>query len=88
MAAIYPDLEGKVVLITGGASGIGATLVERFAAQGARVGFLDIDAGAGTALQERLGRRKAKERISGPAEETAAAPTPAGAGAVARVREV
>jgi hydrophobic/amphiphilic exporter-1 (mainly G- bacteria), HAE1 family len=40
------------------------------------------------ALQERLGRRKAKERVSAPAEEPASAPTPAGAGAMARVREV
>jgi HAE1 family hydrophobic/amphiphilic exporter-1 len=40
------------------------------------------------ALQERLGRRRTKERVSVPAEETAPAPTPAGAGAVARVREV
>jgi hydrophobic/amphiphilic exporter-1 (mainly G- bacteria), HAE1 family len=40
------------------------------------------------ALQERLGRRKAKERVNVPPEETAAAPTPVGAGAVARVREV
>jgi NAD(P)-dependent dehydrogenase (short-subunit alcohol dehydrogenase family) len=55
MAAIYPDLKDKVVLITGGASGIGATLVERFAAQGARVGFLDIDEAAGQALAGRLG---------------------------------
>ena len=47
MPASYPDLKDKVVLVTGGASGIGATLVEAFAAQGARVGFLDIDAAAG-----------------------------------------
>ena len=40
------------------------------------------------ALQERLGRRKAKERVSVPPEGTAPAPTPVGAGAVARVREV
>jgi HAE1 family hydrophobic/amphiphilic exporter-1 len=40
------------------------------------------------ALQERLGRRKAKERVSVPPEETAPAPAPVGAGAVARVREV
>ncbi len=40
------------------------------------------------ALQERLGRRKAKERVSVAPEETAPAPTPVGAGAVARVREV
>jgi len=40
------------------------------------------------ALQERLGRRKAKQRVTAPAEEPVPAPTPAGAGAVARVREV
>jgi len=55
MAANYPDLKDKVVLVTGGASGIGATLVESFAAQGARVGFLDIDEAAGAKLAERLG---------------------------------
>jgi NAD(P)-dependent dehydrogenase (short-subunit alcohol dehydrogenase family) len=41
-------------LITGGATGIGACLVEQFAAQGARVGFLDIDADAGAALAQHL----------------------------------
>ena len=47
---IYPSLAGRVVLITGGASGIGAAFVRAFAAQGARVAFLDIDASAGEAL--------------------------------------
>ncbi|WLB58278.1 SDR family NAD(P)-dependent oxidoreductase [Bradyrhizobium sp. 521_C7_N1_3] len=47
---IYPSLAGRVVLITGGASGIGAALVRAFATQGARVAFLDIDASAGEAL--------------------------------------
>jgi len=46
----YPGLAGKVVLITGGASGIGAAFVRAFAAQRARVAFLDIDAEAGEAL--------------------------------------
>lgn len=52
--ARYPSLQGRTVLITGGATGIGACLVEQFAAQGARVGFLDIDAAAGEALAQRL----------------------------------
>lgn len=52
--ARYPSLAGRVVLITGGATGIGATLVEQFAAQGARVGFVDIDAAAGQALAAKL----------------------------------
>lgn len=38
----YPSLQDRVVFITGGASGIGATLVEEFCRQGARVAFVDI----------------------------------------------
>jgi NAD(P)-dependent dehydrogenase (short-subunit alcohol dehydrogenase family) len=52
--AHYPSLDGRVVLITGGATGIGATLVEQFAAQGAKVGFIDIDATAAEALVRSL----------------------------------
>ncbi|MBR1199265.1 SDR family oxidoreductase [Bradyrhizobium sp. AUGA SZCCT0240] len=48
--ALYPSLAGRVVLITGGASGIGAAFVRAFAAQKTRVAFLDIDAAAGEAL--------------------------------------
>jgi NAD(P)-dependent dehydrogenase (short-subunit alcohol dehydrogenase family) len=40
--AIYPSLKDKRVVVTGGASGIGAGLVSAFAAQGAKVTFLDI----------------------------------------------
>lgn len=41
--ARYPDLVGRAVLVTGGASGIGASLVEHFAAQGARVAAIDLN---------------------------------------------
>lgn len=40
--AIYPSLKNKVVLITGGATGIGESLVRHFAHQGARVAFFDV----------------------------------------------
>ncbi len=43
----FHDLQGKAVIVTGGASGIGADIVQAFAAQGGRVGFVDrlVDAG-------------------------------------------
>ena len=52
--ASYPSLEGQVVFITGGASGIGATVVEIFHAQKAKVAFIDIDEAAGVALSAKL----------------------------------
>ena len=52
--ARYPDLEGQVVFVTGGASGIGAEIVRGFAAQGAKVGVVDLDADAGSALAQEL----------------------------------
>ena len=39
--AKYPSLEDKVVIITGGASGIGSSIVEQFLQQGSKVAFLD-----------------------------------------------
>lgn len=51
-AASYPSLEGRGVVITGGGSGIGMFLVHAFSAQGARVGFVDIDAAAGGRVAE------------------------------------
>jgi D-xylose 1-dehydrogenase len=50
----YAGLAGRVVLITGGASGIGAAFVRAFAGQQARVAFLDIDAAAGEALVQEV----------------------------------
>jgi len=52
--AIYPSLKGKRVLVTGGASGIGAEIVSAFVAQGAQVATLDKDLEALQALQNTL----------------------------------
>jgi NAD(P)-dependent dehydrogenase (short-subunit alcohol dehydrogenase family) len=54
--ATYPSLKGCVVFITGGASGIGATLVEEFVAQGSHVALVDIDVPNGEALAAHLGK--------------------------------
>lgn len=53
-AAVYPSLEGRVVLVTGGASGIGEAVVEAFARQRSIVVFLDIQVEAAQALVQRL----------------------------------
>ncbi|MBU6273211.1 MAG: SDR family oxidoreductase [Betaproteobacteria bacterium] len=48
-------LQDRVALITGGANGIGAACVRRFAQEGARVIFADRDAAGGAALAAELG---------------------------------
>ncbi len=48
--ANYPSLKDRPVVISGGASGIGASLVRHFAEQGARVGFVDVDGQSGEKL--------------------------------------
>jgi NAD(P)-dependent dehydrogenase (short-subunit alcohol dehydrogenase family) len=57
--AIYPSLGDVSVVVTGGASGIGAEMVRAFAGQGSRVGFLDLDVERGEALAAELGERVA-----------------------------
>jgi NAD(P)-dependent dehydrogenase (short-subunit alcohol dehydrogenase family) len=52
--AIYPDLRGKVAVVTGGAFGIGEAIVRALAAQGARVGFVDRDEAAARRLEAGL----------------------------------
>ncbi|SHE61072.1 NAD(P)-dependent dehydrogenase, short-chain alcohol dehydrogenase family [Litoreibacter ascidiaceicola] len=53
--ANYPSLKDKRVLVTGGASGIGALTVAAFADQGAKVAFLDRDAEASAQLSQATG---------------------------------
>ena len=57
MFARYPDLENKSVMVTGGASGIGASLVEHFVEQNAKVAFLDIAEEQAIALVDDLSSR-------------------------------
>lgn len=47
--ARYPSLRDRRVFVTGGASGIGASIATHFAVQGARVAFIDIDDAAAAA---------------------------------------
>ncbi|MER8862242.1 SDR family oxidoreductase [Mesorhizobium sp. M0751] len=53
--ATYPSLADRVVLISGGASGIGADMVRAFASNGARVAFLDVQDEPAEALVRELG---------------------------------
>ncbi|MDB5425836.1 MAG: short-chain dehydrogenase/reductase [Phenylobacterium sp.] len=53
--ATYPSLNHRVVFVTGGASGIGASFVREFHAQGAEVAFVDLQESAGRALADELG---------------------------------
>ncbi|MEO3684116.1 SDR family oxidoreductase [Shewanella vesiculosa] len=50
----YQDLKNKVIFITGGASGIGAAMVEAFSRQQAKVAFIDIDNQAAETLKQKL----------------------------------
>ena len=53
--ASYPSLRDRAVLVTGGASGIGESLVRAFHGQGARVAFMDLDRARGEQLRSELG---------------------------------
>jgi NAD(P)-dependent dehydrogenase (short-subunit alcohol dehydrogenase family) len=52
--ATFPSLQDRSIFITGGGSGIGASLVEHFCLQGAKVCFADITDGLAMALVARL----------------------------------
>ena len=52
--ATYPSLKDRVVLITGGASGNGESIVEQFASQKSKVAFLDINDELGNELSKKI----------------------------------
>jgi len=53
--ATYPSLKGRSVFVSGGGSGIGASIVEHFAEQGAKVGFVDINEPASRQVAAKTG---------------------------------
>ncbi len=53
-SAVYPTIAGQTAFVSGGGSGIGASIVEHFARQQAKVAFVDVDEAASRALQARL----------------------------------
>src|SRR6185369_18040029 len=55
--ASYPSLEDRVAFVTGGGSGIGASVVEHLCAQRARVTFVDIQREVSEALVARVAAR-------------------------------
>src|SRR5690348_9831843 len=57
VTAIYSDLEGKVVLVTGGGSGIGEAIVRKFVEQNCRVAFIDIAGEPSQVLVKELASR-------------------------------
>ncbi|HEY7884463.1 MAG TPA: SDR family oxidoreductase [Cellvibrionaceae bacterium] len=68
--ARYPSLAERSVFITGGATGIGACMVEAFLRQGAQVGFVDIAAEEGEALVARLASEFAGRVLFKPCDVT------------------
>ena len=52
---ILPELRNQIVLVTGGANGIGAAIVRAFHAQGAQVHFCDTEQRAGQSLAKATG---------------------------------
>jgi len=61
--ARYPSLQSKSVLVTGGGSGIGASIVELLAEQGSRVAFIDFDRAASEATVARVAEASGKSPL-------------------------
>jgi NAD(P)-dependent dehydrogenase (short-subunit alcohol dehydrogenase family) len=66
--ATYPSLSGQVAFVSGGATGLGAEFVAQLAAQGVRVGFVDVQDDAGRALAETVAGRGHPEPLYEPCD--------------------
>ncbi len=82
--AQYPSLAGRVVFVSGGATGIGADIVEAFAGQGAKVAFVDLQTEAGEALVDRIAAAGDPRPLRLSADVT---DIPSLQGAIARVKQ-
>ena len=71
--ALYPELKGKRVVITGGASGIGKATAKRFATEGAKVGVLDYNEKAFDALKQEIPELAGTVKVDVSNEESVAA---------------
>jgi len=61
MQVKYYDLENKNVFVSGGGSGIGASIVEHFCEQGSNVFFVDIDLSESEKLIKTITEKKFKK---------------------------
>jgi len=77
----YESLKDRTIVVTGGASGIGAAFVRAFAANQARVAFLDVQTDVGTALADAV-RREAGTPLFVPCDLTDVADLRTGLGTV------
>jgi NAD(P)-dependent dehydrogenase (short-subunit alcohol dehydrogenase family) len=78
MAELTFDFTGRVALITGAASGVGLAAAQLFATGGARVGLLDLDAGAIETARASI----AGETLACPADVTRSAAVDAAVAAI------
>ena len=58
MRVKYSDLKNKRIFVTGGGSGIGASIVDHFCEQGSEVYFVDIDLKGTKKLLKKIKKKK------------------------------